>query len=168
MIMATWSKAYVNGLNGYRYLGPPDADAAHDGINAWVSQFSTACVRACDDATSFEVQAKAYEDEWREKVGKVRANSATDLLLKALAGAPVVSVAGAAKLIDRTFPAANNAISKLVEAGILKQVTLGSRNRAYEAPDIITAFTDFERQLSRPVGDTKISAPNRRVPPRRK
>jgi Fic family protein len=168
MILATWSKAYVNGLNGYRYLGPPDADAAHDGINAWVSQFSTACVRACDDATSFEVQAKAYEDEWREKVGKVRANSATDLLLKALAGAPVVSVAGAAKLIDRTFPAANNAISKLVEAGILKQVTLGSRNRAYEAPDIITAFTDFERQLSRPVGDTKISAPNRRVPPRRK
>jgi Fic family protein len=166
LILATWSKAYVNGLDGYRYHGSPDSKAAHDGINAWVSQFSIACVRACKDATSFEIQAKAFEDEWREKVGKVRANSATDLLLKALPGAPVVSVAGAAKLIGRTFPAANNAISSLVEAGILKQITVGSRNRAYEAPDIIAAFIGFERELSSPAGDTGVSPPSRKVPPR--
>jgi hypothetical protein len=98
-------------------------------------------------------------------VGKVRANSATDLLLKALPGAPVVSVAGAAKLIGRTFPAANNAISTLVEVRILKQITVGSRNRVYEAPEIVEAFTDFERQLSNPVGDTEVSSPGRRVPP---
>jgi Fic family protein len=164
LILATWPKAYVNGLDGYRYQGPLTSNLAHQGINAWVSQFSTACVRACSDATSFEARASTIEGEWRKKVGKVRANSATDLLLKTLPGAPVVSVSGVANLINRSFPATNNAINTLVGAGILEQVTVGSRNRVYEAPDIIAAFADFERQLSSPAGNTKISSPSRRVP----
>jgi len=39
-------------------------------------------------------------------------------------------------------------------AGILTQVTVGRRNRAFEAPAIINAFTDLERQLaSHPLGE---------------
>ena len=49
----------------------------------------------------------------------------------------------------------------MVEAGILQQVTRGRRNRAFEAPDAIDAFTDLERQLASPVGDTRVSAPTR-------
>jgi len=71
-------------------------------------------------------------------------------------------------LIGRTFPAVNNAVARLVDADILKQVTLGRRNRAYEAPEIITAFTDLERQLASPEGDTWISRPSRRVPARQR
>ena len=49
-------------------------------------------------------------------------------------------------MISRSFIQTNQAISRLVEAGILKQVTVGRGNRAFEAPDIIAAFTDLERQ----------------------
>jgi len=84
-----------------------------------------------------------------------------------LPGAPVVTVNSAAALIGRTYPAANNAVSQLTDAGVLKQVNLGRRNRAYEAGDIITAFTDLERQLASPEGDTRTSEPVRRVPRRR-
>jgi hypothetical protein len=69
-------------------------------------------------------------------------------------------------LIGRTFPAANNAIRQLAAVGIVRQVSIGRRNRAYEAPEIITAFTALERQLATPEGDTLASSPARRVPQR--
>src|ERR1019366_99230 len=166
LVLATWAKAYVNGLDGYRYRDFPDSDAARHGINAWISQFARACVRACADATSFEERARQIEGEWRNRVGSIRANSSMDLLLRALPGAPVVTASGAATLIGRSFVAANNAITKLLACGILTQVTMGSRNRAYEAPEIITAYTELERQLASPEGDTRSSQPTRRVPPR--
>ncbi len=168
LILATWAKDYITALQGFRYRGPAASREAHDGVNRWIAQFSTACVRACVDAASFEQRARSIEAEWRERLGSVRARSSTDLLLRALPGAPVLTVPGTAMLIGRTFPAVNNAVARLVDADILKQVTLGRRNRAYEAPEIITAFTDLERQLASPEGDTWISRPSRRVPARQR
>ena len=46
-------------------------------------------------------------------------------------------------------------------------MTIGRRNRAFEAPDLIDAFTDLERQLASPEGDTRHSPPERLVPRRR-
>ncbi|HEX4213314.1 MAG TPA: hypothetical protein VIA06_08335 [Candidatus Dormibacteraeota bacterium] len=93
----------------------------------------------------------------------VRANCAADLLLIALLGAPVVTVTSAAALIGRTYPAVNNAVGRLVEAGIPRQVNIGRRNRAYEAPEIIAAFTDLERQPASPEGDTFMNKRSRRA-----
>jgi hypothetical protein len=84
-----------------------------------------------------------------------------------LPGAPVLTIASAAALIGRTVKPAADAIERLETAGILRQVNVGKRNRAYEAPEVIEAFTSLERQLGSPDGDTRISAPARRVPYRR-
>ena len=133
----------------------------------WIGRFAGACTRAAADATSFEHRAQGIEAGWRDRLDKVRARSATDLLLRALVGAPVVTVNSAADLIGRSFVQTNQAVARLVEAGILHQVTVGRRNRAFEAPDIIDAFTDLEPQLGSPAGDTRTSDPVRRVPARR-
>jgi hypothetical protein len=82
-------------------------------------------------------------------------------------GVPILTVDGAAMLIGRTFNPANDAIQRLVEAAVLRQVNVGRRNRAYEAPDIIAAFTALERRLASPEGDTRMSTPERKVPERR-
>ena len=116
---------------------------------------------------SFEQRAIVIEAEWRERLGRVRVRSAADLLLRLLVGAPVVTVNSAANLIGKSFVNTNQAVARLVEADILRQVTVGRRNRAFEAPDIIAAFTDLERQLASPEGDTLTSEPVRRVPRRR-
>ena len=79
----------------------------------------------------------------------------------------MLTVSGAAELIGRSFPQANQAITRLTDAGILAQVTVGKRNRAFEAKEIIDAFTDLERQLASPEGDTRSSEPSRHVPARR-
>lgn len=164
LVLATWANDYIAGLEATRYPGPATSTAAHDGINLWVARFAAACMRAVADATSFEERARLLEDEWRARLGPVRANSATDLLLRALPGAPIITVSSAAAQLRRTFRPVNDAIARLTDAGILRQVNVGRRNRAFEAPDVIEAFTALERRLASPVGDTRISAPSRRVP----
>ena len=166
LVLATWAQDYIGGLVATRYRGPATSKQAGEGINLWIGRFATACKRAVDDASSFEQRARAIETSWRERLGRVRARSAADLLLRLLVGAPVVTVNSAAEMIGRSFIQTNEAIMRLVEADILRQVTVGRRNRAFEAPDIIAAFTDLERQLASPEGDTITSDPVRRVPRR--
>jgi Fic family protein len=164
LVLATLARDYVGGLAASRYVGPASAPEASNGVNTWMATFAGACLRSAADATSFESRTADLEKQWRERVGRVRANSATDLLLHRLAGAPVLTAESAATLLGRTFKPANGAIQRLVQAGILRQISIGRRNRAYEAPEIIGAFTDLERQLASPVGDTLNSPPARVVP----
>jgi len=167
LILATWARDYVGGLEASRYQGSSTTPLAHEGTNLWIGRFAGACARAAADATSFERRAQTIEAAWRGRLGKVRAHSATDLLLRALPGAPVVTVNSAADLIGRSFVQTNQAVARLVEAGIVHQVTVGRRNRVFEALDIIDAFPDLERQLGSRASDTRASKPARRVPARR-
>ena len=166
LVLATWSQDYIAGLSATRYRGRATSNAARAGINLWLRCFAGACTRAVDDAASFERQALAIEARWRERLGAVRSQSATDLLLRRLLGAPMVTVNSAADLIARSYVQTNKAITRLVNAGILRQITVGRRNRAFEVPEIIEAFTALERWLASPEGDTRTSEPVRRVPRR--
>ncbi len=166
LVLATWADGYVLGLDATRYRGPAASSAARDGTDLWVGRFAAACTRAVRDAASFEERTRQLQEAWRAQLGAVRANSATDVMLRRLPGAPILTVASAAGLIGRSFKAANDAITRLAEAGILRQITVGRRNRAFEAPEVIEAFTALERQLASPSGDTRISVPARRVPRR--
>lgn len=164
LVLATQSELYVDGLTAYRYRGPAGSKRARDGVNLWIGRFAAACTRSVDDASSFERRALMIETQWRERLGRVRARSSADLLIHHLVGAPAISVGSAAKLIGRSFVRTNEAVSRLVEAGVLRQVTVGRRNRAFEARDIIAAFTDLERRLASPHGDTEASEPVRPAP----
>ncbi|MFZ0217188.1 MAG: Fic family protein, partial [Candidatus Dormiibacterota bacterium] len=164
LILATWARDYVDGLAATRYRGPATSREAKDGINLWIGRFASACKRAVDEATSFEHQTLAIEAGWRARLGTVRARSAADLILRALVGAPILTVGGGARLIGRSFVQTNQAVTRLVEAGILRQITVGRRNRVFEAPDIIAVFTELERRLASPEGDTRAGPPVRRVP----
>ncbi len=167
LVLATWSRDYVDGLTATRYRGNPASKVAQDGLNRWVGLFATACRRAVSDAEVFENQVSDLQTQWRSRLGTIRRGSAVDLLIHAMPGAPIVTVNGAADLIGRTFQATNQAIARLVEAGILKQVNVGRRNRAFEAAELIRQFTDLERRLASPTGNTRTSEPSRRVPARR-
>jgi hypothetical protein len=142
----------------------PGGQAAMDGINGWISLFAGACQRAVSDADAYEERVRALQAEWRDRLGRVRKNSATELLLHALPGAPIMSVQSAVTLIGRSVQAVNEAIPRLLEAGVLKQTTVGRRNRAFEAAELIDSFTALERQLASPEADTLTSPPSRRVP----
>ncbi|HXP99523.1 MAG TPA: hypothetical protein VN845_05605, partial [Solirubrobacteraceae bacterium] len=103
------------------------------------------------------------------RAGVVVASADPVLNFAQLPGAPILTIHSAEALLGRTFKPTHDAIERLIEAGILKPVTIDKRSRAYEAPEIIDAFTALERQLASPHRDTRTSPPVRRVPyrPRR-
>ena len=167
LVLATWAEDYVTGLTATRYVGDANSEAAHVGINRWVALFAGACQRAVLDAQQFEEWVRRLQTAWRERAGNPRRDSAMHRLIGALPAAPVLTVTTAAELTGRSFQAANQAIDRLVAAGVLVQVNVGRRNRAFEAPELVDAFTALERQLASPEGDTLVSEPTRNVPRRR-
>ncbi len=166
LILATLSDDYIRALNNSRYLGSPDTEGAHVALNQWVGFFAAVCARAVHDAWEFEAEIRNIQTSWREQLPSLRAGSAVELLIRALPTAPILTASTAAELIGRSFQSTNQAIGRLVDAGILSQVTVGRRNRAFEAPAIIDVFGAFERSLASPDGDTRHSPPSRPVPPR--
>lgn len=167
LTLATWADDYVAGLTATRYRGAPTSAAAHEGLNRWIGLFASAAARSVDDAGAFEARIAEIQQAWRDRVGRVRADSATDRLIRALPGAPIVTVGAAAEIVGRSFQQTNAAIARLADANVLKQVTIRRRNRAFEASEVIDGFTDLERQLASPTGDTRSSPPVRAVPRRR-
>ena len=167
LVLATRSRDYVGGLTGTRYVGAPDSAEAHAGINRWVALFASACRRAVEDASRFEERVRALQESWHERVGPIRRDSTARLLIEALPAAPVLTTSTAAALVSRSFQAASQAMNQLMDAGVLVQVTVGRRNRAFEAPELIEAFTALERQLASPGGDTRVSGPARHASRRR-
>jgi Fic family protein len=166
LVLATWATDYVVGLTATRYRGPQSSAAAHDGLNRWIGLFATATRRAVADAERYQLRVTELQAEWRQRLGTVRANSAADLLINALPGAPMITVASAAALIGRSEQATNQAIPRLADAGILRQINVGRRNRAFEATELVDAFTELERRLASPGADTRFSPPSRTVPRR--
>jgi Fic family protein len=166
LILATWSKDYVEGLTVTRYRGVSSSDGAIAAVNVWISLFAAATIRAVADAEAYEQTVAEVQAEWRKRLVSVRSDSAIDRLVNALPGAPVITVRSAAGLIGRSEQAVNQAIPRLLDAGVLTQTTIGRRNRAFEAVELIDAFTGLERALASPDGDTRHSPPARPVPRR--
>jgi len=164
LVLATLSREYIKRLAGTRYVGDPKEDGARKGWNDWLAFFAAATGRAVNDARLFEDRVRELKTMWRERLGRVRRSSATDLLIDLLPGVPVVTVTSAAQLTSRSFVVTNEAIARLVEAGVLRQVRVGRRNRAFEAHDVVDAFNELERQLTSPGGDPDTSSPSRPVP----
>jgi Fic family protein len=158
LVLATLAKNYTEGLALTRYIGAPDSSQAHSGINRWTGIFASACRRAVADADTFEKRVADIQKGWTHRLGSARSDSAASLLIQKLPGAPVLTVKSAAKLIDRSIEATNEAIRRLSEAEILSPSKVGrQRNRVFEARDIIDAFTHLERQLTSPAGNTKVT-----------
>lgn len=164
LVLATWSADYVTGLTATRFRGRPESRSARDGINRWIGLFAAAMRRAVVNAEKYEERVAELQASWRDRLGRIRKDSAVDLLIKALPGAPMITVSSAAALIDRSQQAVNEAVPRLIDAKVLRQTTVGRRNRAFEVVELIDAFTDLERRLASPEGDTKSSRPSRTVP----
>lgn len=167
LILATNAGAYIAGLVGFRYDAPATDPAASVAAVQWIAQFTNEFMRACDDAAAFAATLTELEQQWRSQVGRVRANSAVEVLLAALPGLPVLTVDTAATAISRSRARTNDAVNTLLEHGVLTQGTLGRRNRVFEATGLLDAITGLERRLASPAADTAVADPTRIVPARR-
>ena len=159
VMFKTFSRDYLRGLIATHYLGEPDGKAAIEGTAEWLRVFTSAVSRSVTDARKLGQRLDVLEEEWRRQAAPVRRGSAADLLISALVSAPVVTVATAAKLINRSEVATNAAIEQLSSAGVLVPIRDVRRNRAFEAMGFVELFTLFEREMASPAGDTREEPP---------
>ena len=120
---------------------------------------------ACERAEGFERRLASIQDAWRQRRA-FRKGSSASLLIGKLLGNPVVSVASAARLTGRSQEAARLAIHSLEGAGILVQNAKNRKSGIYVAREVVDAFTEYERALATPGGDTAAAQPACPVPPR--
>jgi Fic family protein len=167
LVLATWARDHVAGLTEYRHVGAPDSSERSTGAGIWLRRFATAAHQSCADAGSYAGEIQALDARWRAQLGRVRANSAVELLLDLLPGVPVITVDRAARLIGRSAMRTGEAVNRLEAAGVLRQRNIGrQRYRVFEAADVVDLFTGLERALASPTGDTATAPPTRRVPQR--
>ncbi|MBN1335378.1 MAG: Fic family protein [Deltaproteobacteria bacterium] len=165
LVLATWSRRYVDALAATRQEGAPS-----DPWNAWLELFARAVRMACAQAQAYDERITSLSDRWRAdvvaRVGRLRADSAAWALLEVLPAAPLVTARAAVTLTGRSPRAVDGALAQLVRAGVLKQVGVGRRNRLFEAVGVFDLVTGAERALAAPTGDTATASPSRAVPRR--
>lgn len=167
LVLATWATSYITGLTAFRHDGPEDSPHRSRACLPWLRTFATGMTRACADAATYTAEIERLQGEWRRRLGKMRADSTPDRLLRLLPGAPVLTTETAARITSRSEVSASSAIGRLVEAGILVQRNVGrQRYRVFEAPDVTGLFTSLERALAIPTGDTRAEPPVRPAPHR--
>jgi Fic family protein len=151
LVLATEADDYVRGLTTFR----------GGDLEDWCSYFAVKTLEATRKARGLATRVRRQRDEWMERAGRPRRGSAALRLIDALAGQPVLDVGVAARLTGASDEAARRAVNRLADAGILTQVTVGRRNRAWEAREVFELLNDFEYELATPEGE---DAPVRAVP----
>lgn len=137
LVLAANPDAYVKGLTNYRYGDESD----------WYELFSDALYSAARESAAFGDRVAELQEHWREQAGNPRRNSAAAKLINALPSHPVVNLRGAVQITGASEPAVLRAFQRLEQAGVLRQTSVGRRNRAFECVGLFALLDDFERRL---------------------
>ncbi|MGI8421014.1 MAG: Fic family protein [Gaiellaceae bacterium] len=114
--------------------------------NDWLEAFAVAAARAAGLAAGYLERVQALQEQWRERVRPSvrRADAAVWLLIDELPAHPIISAQIAAAVTRRTKPAANQALGQLVDAGVLRSLSEGKRNRLWEADGLLALLAELE------------------------
>jgi Fic family protein len=104
---------------------------------AWLLFFLEGVAEQAGDATMRAVRLVALRERYRGILQKVRASALPLRLVDHLFDRPAVTVSRAEHLLDVTWRAASLNIDKLVNAGILREITGKERNRIFVAEEIL-------------------------------
>ncbi|MFI5775654.1 Fic family protein [Nocardia sp. NPDC051570] len=130
--------SYFNALMSYR-AGDPEPI---------VRQFVDATFFAIGGGTRLVEQLSAVRRDYRERV-TARRDSAVWRIIDALVAQPVVNTPFVVRTFGVSEVAAQRAVDRLVEAGVLHQTSKQARNRVWQADEILHALDDFAASIRR-------------------
>lgn len=142
LVLATRGDAYVAGLTTYRAGRPAD----------WFMDFAITVIEACRAARDLAREIGELEARWMAAAGTPRRGSTARRLIQALPAQPILRSNHVMELLGTSSTSAHKAINELAATGVLKQVTVGKRNRAWEAAGLLDLVDGFERRLAAPSG----------------
>ncbi len=102
----------------------------------FVDYIARCALSACRAASESATTLAGLPGQWRDAVNP-RSGSAALKLIDSLLGQPLLTAGLAAERANCTPQAAYNAIAKLEEAGVLRNIGKGSRGQAWAAGDVL-------------------------------
>lgn len=132
------TRGYFDALTAYRA----------GNVEPIIRAFAQASADAIVNGRQLVRDLTAVRAEW-ETATSARAGSAGRRLLEILQRQPVIDANLAAAELGVTPMNAQSGIDRLVADGILHQMGSASRNRAYEARDVLAALDDFAGRAKR-------------------
>jgi Fic family protein len=128
--LKTNQQAYYDGLAGVQL---------REEWSEWIRFFAVAVEESAKDSIRTATALEALLVEWQERIAllKLRSDSAVKRLPGFLIGTPVVSARHVESALGISFPAANNALSKLQELGLLSNPKEQLRNRLFVAHEVV-------------------------------
>ncbi len=105
----------------------------------WIQFFATALEESAKESIQTAIALDSLLQEWEERIKtlRIRSDSALYKLPKLLIGSPVVNARQVEAELRVSFPAANNALAKLEELGIITVPNEKQRNRTFVAHEAI-------------------------------
>ncbi len=137
LALAGEADRYVAGLTSWRNGDEED----------WFIVFIDAVYRASTGAREFADRVAELQNRWRKQAGDPRRGSGPSRLIELLPAQPIINVKTAAQLLGGSDERARLAILRLEQAGVLRQTTVGRRNRAWECVGLFDLLDRFEREL---------------------
>jgi Fic family protein len=128
--LKTNQQAYYDGLAGVQL---------REEWSEWIRFFAVAVEESVKESIRTAAALEAILVEWEERIAalKLRSDSAVKRLPIFLIGTPVVSARHVQSALGISFPAANNALAKLQELGLLSNPKEQHRNRVFVAHDVV-------------------------------
>lgn len=137
LVLAARADDYIKGLTSFRYRDEGD----------WYELFGSALEEAARASTAFAEQVVELQGRWRETAGRPRRGSAAAKLIERLPSHPIVNLQTAMALTGASDEAVRLALNRLEAAGVIRQTTLGRRNRAFECVGLFALLDELERSV---------------------
>lgn len=116
----------------------------HGTWEAWLEFFLRGVIEVAGEAAETSRRIQLLREQNRaaitEHLGRAAGNG--HRVLESLFDRPIVAVADVKGMTGTTYPAANNLVAKLVDHGILSEMTGYSRNRRFRYEPYVRLFTE--------------------------
>ncbi|HEY7590335.1 MAG TPA: Fic family protein [Candidatus Limnocylindrales bacterium] len=138
IVLAARASAYVEGLVGYR----------EGRVMRWCASFARACERAALLSIELAEAIAQLGEDWLERAGRPRRDSAAARILRVLPAQPVASAATIRAAIGASHQRALDGLKALAGAGILRQITEGTYDREYAADELFALIEGYENRIA--------------------
>lgn len=138
IVLAARANAYVGGLTRYR----------EGRIGEWCASFGRACERAATLSSELAERIAKLEQDWFERSGRPRRDSAAVRIIAALPAQPITSAAMIRAAIGASHQRALDGLKALADAGVVRQITEGRYDRQYAADELFGLLEAYEDRIA--------------------
>ena len=148
VVLARRCEEYVAALQKCAHVGAPDDGGRQAAVVDWLWLFDAAMGQAAARALAYCDDVAELQQEWRQNLTSIRANSSVDRLLGVLPGSPVLTVESASRLDGVNPNRVGPAVNALAAAGVLEQRNVGrKRYRLFESPAVLDLWAVADADL---------------------